>query len=330
MIDDNSTIVEINDEIAKAEILLMKKIINCSQTIDIKQSDIDTFYTMNPRCENDNCNKKREKIISMIANNSVTNEWYNDEKWTKLRDEIKNYEKINSPDKYNKCVWITKAGRKNCIDFNLKYFDEGKIIKKRKVEFKYNVDKVSDCPQWASPMRPSQYLVCEKTFEEHFYNNYLLILCKAFGREMPDKAEYLKQIHSNKSKCIIDMQDKYYNGSSGSKGHYTGLEEDIKFYDLCIKNSKESIDDYFNICELDHKTLNKYLIEKQKGKEYMLYKDGKIYHEVHTQDDYTIDPEKVIKASPNFLCTTLSGKKMKILLRWKNGNGIAFPAFQIK
>ena len=61
----------------------------------------------------------------------------------------------------------------------------------------------------------------------------------------------------------------------------------------------------------------------------MLYKDGKIYHEVHTQDDYTIDPETIIKESPNFLCKTVSGKKMKILLRWKNGNGIAFPAFQI-
>ena len=125
------------------------------------------------------------------------------------------------------------------------------------------------------------------------------------------------------------MQEKYYKGSSGSKGRFTGLEEDIKFYKLCIKTSKESLFNYFNICELDHKTLNKYLIKKQKGKEYMLYKGGKIYHEVHTQDDYTIDPETIIKKSPNFRCNTVSGKKMKILFRWKNGNGIAFPAFQI-
>jgi len=28
-------------------------------------------------------------------------------------------------------------------------------------------------------------------------------------------------------------------------------------------------------------------------------------------------------------CKTESGYKLKVLLRWKNGNGIAYPAFQI-
>lgn len=299
------------------------------KSIDIKLNDINVFYSMNLKCKNDICNKIRETIISMIANNDINNEWYNDEKWSKLRDEIKNYEKKNSPNKYNKCKWIIKGGRGNSIDFHVKYFNECKIIKSRKVEFKYNVDKVSSCPQWASPMKPSQYLICDQTYEEFFYDNYLPILCEAFCREIPNKEEYLKQIHCDISISILDMQEKYYKGSSGSKGRFTGLEEDIKFYKLCIKTSKESLFNYFNICELDHKTLNKYLIKKQKGKEYMLYKGGKIYHEVHTQDDYTIDPETIIKKSPNFRCKTVSGKKMKILFRWKNGNGIAFPAFQI-
>jgi hypothetical protein len=31
-----------------------------------------------------------------------------------------------------------------------------------------------------------------------------------------------------------------------------------------------------------------------------------------------------------YVATSESGSKIKILLRWKNGNGIAFPAFQIK
>ena len=34
----------------------------------------------------------------------------------------------------------------------------------------------------------------------------------------------------------------------------------------------------------------------------MLYKDGKIYHEVYTSDDYTINPDKTIKKSPYFKC----------------------------
>ena len=34
-------------------------------------------------------------------------------------------------------------------------------------------------------------------------------------------------------------------------------------------------------------------------------------------------------AKSRYDCVTQSGKKIRVLLRWKNGNGIAFPAFQI-
>jgi hypothetical protein len=46
-------------------------------------------------------------------------------------------------------------------------------------------------------------------------------------------------------------------------------------------------------------------------------------------DDYTIDI--VVKNSNKYRyeCISKNGKKINILLRWKNGNGIAFPAFQI-
>ena len=297
--------------------------------IKINESDINRFYDMNIKSDNDICNKVRELIISMIANNDIIDEWYINEKWNKLRDEIKKFEKINSPIKYDKCNWITKAGRGNSNDFDLKYFYEDKIIKTRRVEFKYNVNKISDCPQWSSPMNPSRYIKCVKTYEEYFYDNYLLKLCEAFGREMPEKVEYLKQTQCDISKSIPDMQEKYYKGSSGSKGRYTGLDDDINFYKLCINTSKESVSNYFNICKLDHEILNKYLIEKQKDKEYMLYKNGIIYHEVHTVDDYTIDGCNIVNESPYFKCKTVSGKKINILFRWKNGNGIAFPAFQI-
>ena len=42
--------------------------------------------------------------------------------------------------------------------------------------------------------------------------------------------------------------------------------------------------------------------------------------------------EKRCKKNPklnSFICISEDGTQMKVLLRWKNGNGIAFPAFQI-
>ena len=48
-------------------------------------------------------------------------------------------------------------------------------------------------------------------------------------------------------------------------------------------------------------------------------------------NDYRIDPLSCIKnpAKSRYEFTTVSGKPLHILLRWKNGNGIAFPSFQI-
>ena len=79
--------------------------------------------------------------------------------------------------------------------------------------------------------------------------------------------------------------------------------------------------------QLKIEELSEYLFQSQKQKEYLLYSNGKFYHETPHMDDYTI-LDYTIRA-PYFICNTKSGKKMKVLLRWKNGNGISFPAFQI-
>jgi len=45
--------------------------------------------------------------------------------------------------------------------------------------------------------------------------------------------------------------------------------------------------------------------------------------------DYNIVSCVKNPAKSRYECETQSGKKINVLLRWKNGNGIAFPAFQI-
>jgi len=61
----------------------------------------------------------------------------------------------------------------------------------------------------------------------------------------------------------------------------------------------------------------------------MLYSEENFHFQVVNIDDYMI--ESVVKNAEmsRYECLTKTGKKMIILLRWKNGNGIAFPAFQI-
>lgn len=147
---------------------------------------------------------------------------------------------------------------------------------------------------------------------------------------IPLKEEYIKKIHSNKPLCMKQIQDKYYSGCKNSS-QYSGKDTDIYFYNFANIKSKESIISYLEISDLNYVLLSKYLYESQKNKRYMLYniKTKSFILKKINEDDYIItnvikNPEKY-----RYECTTKSLKKMNILLRWKNGNGIAFPAFQI-
>ena len=95
-----------------------------------------------------------------------------------------------------------------------------------------------------------------------------------------------------------------------------------------------SISEFLKGTELKIDELNKYLLNSQKDKEYMLFDTNTqtFKHEKPNINDYTIksDSIELNKTKNSFIGKTESGKKITILLRWKNGNGIAFPAFQIK
>jgi hypothetical protein len=73
--------------------------------------------------------------------------------------------------------------------------------------------------------------------------------------------------------------------------------------------------------------LNQYLLQSQDEKIYILYKNGEFHLQLSNPDDYIIQTYE--KQSNRYVAITKSDKKIKILLRWKNGNGIAYPAFQI-
>ena len=125
---------------------------------------------------------------------------------------------------------------------------------------------------------------------------------------------------------MIEYQKIYYNGCKTSS-KYTGNTKDIEFYKLANKLSKESINTFISNTELNIEKLNEYLSITQNNKIYMLYKNGKFYKQIVDNNNYKINSYK--KNKNKFVAKTYDGNTINILLRWKNGNGIAFPAFQI-
>jgi hypothetical protein len=127
---------------------------------------------------------------------------------------------------------------------------------------------------------------------------------------------------------MIDTQLNYYKGCKKSS-KYSNNEYDIKFYEDAKRISKDSISSFIEQTELHIDKLSEYLKQTQKGKVYMLVKNNKFYIEHINIDDYEIksyvkQPDKSL-----YIATTTTNHTLKILLRWKNGNGIAYPAFQI-
>ena len=297
----------------------------------IEISDIYNFKGSTRDC-NDKYNKIRENIIGAIINKKIPDTFYKySTEWRELREEINNYIddlcNINNLE-CNSIECVHKAGRRNHYDFLI-------IINKNNkfnIEFKFNASCIDDTPQFVSPMKPSQYLY--GNYEEYYYDNYFSELVNYFNEleksnlEIPDKETYLKNIHSPKPIELKDIQDKYYKGSTGSS-KYTGNEEDIKFYKRANELAQESIENFIENTNLNTKKLTNYLLDTQKNKIYMLCKNNSFKLEKVNLNNYKINSYKKEKNKYRYIATTKNNKEIKILLRWKNGNGIAYPAFQI-
>jgi len=286
--------------------------------------DIDTFEAV-CRSKNDANNNIRENIIDAIINKAITPNFYTDTKWFNLQTELDNYiQEICSQNNIQSIDTIEckrKAGRVNHHDFNLTINEVT-----YKIEFKYNAECISDTPQFVSPMNPSKFL--SENYEEFFYNNYLPILAEHSNLSLPDKETYLKEINSDKPNCMKDYQSKYYNGCKNSS-KFTNDDNDIDFYNKSKSCSNDSIKQFISLYELDIEKLSDYLVKTQKNKYYMLYKNGKLKLETINCDNFKIDSYTKNPDKQSYIATTQTGIALKILLRWKNGLGIAFPAFQI-
>ena len=278
------------------------------------------------RSDNDKYNKIREDIIQSMP--YIDEDYFNDPEFGNSWRELKNSFDLKMKEicpSYCSYKIQHKAGRNFNYDFAVSFLDSKNIlIKSVKLEFKFNASSIDETPQFVSPMKPSQYL--SQSFEEYYYFNYLVPLFKKFNINVPELEIYLKQVHGNKPKCLEEAQILYYQGCKQSS-KYTGAENALAFYTECNEASSTCITKFISETNLDIEKLNQYLIQSQDEKIYILYKNSEFYIQFSNPNDYIIDSYE--KQSNRYLATTKSNKKIKILLRWKNGNGIAYPAFQI-
>ena len=275
----------------------------------IKINDIECFLHTSTKSNNDKYNKIREKIICSILNeDKEITKFLKDERWIKLKNSIICFLENLCKDKIKTIKCELKAGRKYNYDFKI-------TINKKpyNIEFKFNIERVDDSPQFVSVIKPGKYFLLK--YEEFFYDNYLSTIVDLTDFPKPDRDTYLKQINSTNPECMIPFKKLY--------------KEKGDFYRKCKEISKQSIEHFLKKYTLQTDELSEYLKNTQKDKHYMCYKDGKFFYDSISKDTFNLCKNPTVKC-PNLICNTKNKKKLEIKLRWKNGNGIAFPAFQIK
>jgi len=283
---------------------------------------------VSPKKQNDSNNKLRESIVGAILNKKIPEIYFViSRRWNNIKIAIDEYIstlcKTNDIGNINSFRAEHKGGRKFNYDFSIKINDS--IFN---VELKFNSEIISDTPQFSSPMKPSQYMT--NSYEAYYYTNYLHKLANSVSPTLniPSLDEYTSNIHTNKPDNIQEYQTLYYNGCKGSS-KFTNEEKAIDFYKLANQLDNESRKSFIENNELNIHKLSLYLQNTQKDKVYMLYKNGKFNIVKANIDDYILISYEKNSSKYRFDVSTKSGKKMKVLLRWKNGNGIAYPAFQI-
>lgn len=280
------------------------------------------------RTSNDHNNKIREYIIRAMP--YIDDDYFKDPTY----GEMWRTHKVALETALNKIcpLYVTyknikKAGRQNNYDYEyLFYNQEKKLIAKEKVEFKYNAIDLGDAPQFVSPMKPSQYL--SQSFEEYYYDRYLVKLFTEFGIDVPERSVYLSGIHKNRPKCVQAAQTLYYEGCKTSS-KFTNSERAIAFYNACIECSKTCISQFIQETDLRTDVLSDYLVKSQDKKVYLLYHQGTFRTKMVQSSDYRIINYIKQPKYARYQATIATGQIIIILLRWKNGNGIAFPALQI-
>lgn len=281
--------------------------------------DINLFYAASTRRKNDKTNKIRENIVVAITKDTIPATWYTYERWNSLRTGLFDYYRNLCGSKDINSITIEKkGGRTHPFDFLVEINGN-----EYKVEFKYGADRIEKIPQFVSPAKPSQYF--SSSYEEFYYDNYLNKV--EMGVSIPSRDIWLSQIHGPSPECMSDIQCRYYEGCPRSS-KYTGNPDDKLFYNKCKKLASDSIKEFLEQTELDKEELTKYLVETQRDKHYMLYKNGQFHLDRISKDTLTIRETTKIGKNSVFLKTN-GGKELKVLLRWKNGNGVAYPALQI-
>ena len=273
----------------------------------IQVSDINTFYNVSKKKDNDATNKIRERILETIVDVPLT--FLEDEEYGAQWNEVK--EKWCNIFETSILHIERKAGRKYNYDF-LCTLENGKKIK---VEFKYNCNNVTKLPQILSLSTSTD--IMSESYAEYYYDNYLSRVISLMGVETKiKKPDYLRTIHTINHNSHSMYQSMRENEDNNKEEVDELVNESISNF---LKENKDNLN-YDNLAGRLEKALDKIYV--------MWDVDSRNFFTEDMKDDLSLLECKGIK-NKNTLVVEGKYYNYMLLLRWRNHKGIMNPAWQI-
>jgi hypothetical protein len=268
------------------------------------------------RDTNDERNKRREKIL-LDTHTGFTEIFFQDPtygpKWQMLAMKLKEAEKqlMKSEGPF---TLKAKGGRSNNSDFEL-----SDASKKINLEFKFGGKSVDSIPEFFNPAADKPFH--PELYARFFHQKYLAKLVELYGlTDMPTETIYMKEIHKNSSKNTFFKS--FYDKDDLKSPLYKEKRE------IVAASITEFLTLYKDQTNLESLTAE--LQRSQENKHFLLYEDGKFYHDEIKADELIAHSILPIR-NGNLLVIPKHepGTQIEMLLRWKNRLGILFPAWQI-
>jgi hypothetical protein len=311
----------------------------------VRFADAELFSKTSARSNNGNVNERRELVVGAAVNKQVPLEYVSrSDAWKHIVRGAAGFAEYVAgcevPDGHRvrglECVH--KGGRGNSSDF-LFVFRSGAGEEAGEgassggvteitvaVEFKHGATRVERLPQFANVPKPSAFT--GGSFEKSAHAAFARVFGE-FGLPVPPLDEYVAQVGSSSPACLAEHKATFRRGQRDAKGGGSGADSAAaRFFARVNAASKEHIQRHILAHPLRVEELSEYLVARHSEKWYMMHSRGQFHAQKVSADNY-----RVVSAAPegsnSYLARTLAGGEMKVLLRWKNGNGIAFPALQI-
>jgi len=298
----------------------------------------------NKRKDNDRDNKTRETAIAaLFSSDEEIQRIFIDHKknkliWKQIKKEFSEkilnhfFPKGNSNVRKCSIVMEYKAGMSNNYDFLASIYEQG--VKKYldiKLEFKRG-NSIFDQPQFWSPYAGDGYIITKSTtaYVDFFYSTYSERLSTFTSEAIPVRDRYMSMIFNPKydqHPFFMDLYKKSKRSSTINKKLHELKDESIDIYLDQIRQAPRSID----LISLET------ALEKQLDKVFLSWSSEKMELgvEVLSQDDLKLSNRVGFKRGRKGLFntvifSTLSGKSISALLRWRNHPCVLVPAWQVK